>query len=411
MKKIISLFIVFLTLSCSKEESNNTNDQLYEIFKNSSSDARLVLKGSSGTFKYRAFGEFKTSNCGFQIPKNVKLIEQESNNSSTFFIFLDNNYLPIKVYEKGNLDYVTHIFYSVEGIIINKDIRQSDGSYTTQQTIVLDGISVWGQDNALIDNNTPFLLGTAISPCASDIYSAVIENFINYPYNSDSGQNYRIGESLKWLRDIFNDSICNNANGTSFNCDEYSVAAPNVLGGGNPQTPDDLPIPEILDNSEVDCDGVLNGTSYIDSCGNCVDRDSVPTPCFNYITALGTWQMTTTDSCESSNGDIFADNFTSTITFNVDGTVTVDDDSNGIYLVNQYTFIGTQINVNISYRDYFGYVCDGVDYQTVTDSFILNYDFFTNTFQGTGASGANQVQDAGCDVFGRTCTSSIILRR
>ena len=138
---------------------------------------------------------------------------------------------------------------------------------------------------------------------------------------------------------------------------------------------------------------------------------SFPITIQNELSILGDWTITGSDFCEVSDGSTFTDSGSGIITFNDDGTVIMDDDSNGNYLTNSYTFENNTIMITTSYRDYFDPECDGVNYQTVNNSFNLTLENDMTSFSGTTSSSVNTISGDACDRFGRTCNGNATIVR
>jgi hypothetical protein len=130
-----------------------------------------------------------------------------------------------------------------------------------------------------------------------------------------------------------------------------------------------------------------------------------------YTNIYGSWTITENSDCVSSNGDTFTDNGTSSLTLNNNDTVVLDDDSNGNYLSNEFTFENGILAINVSYQDFFSPECGGVNFQTATNAMTLTYDNATNTFSGTSQASRNDVSGSGCNQYGNNCNGTVTLTR
>ncbi|MBR9915511.1 MAG: hypothetical protein GYB32_11910 [Algicola sp.] len=135
-----------------------------------------------------------------------------------------------------------------------------------------------------------------------------------------------------------------------------------------------------------------------------------------YSNIFGAWTIEDFTDCESSDGTLFTDNGVGTFILNDDYTITAENDSNGNYIANSFTFENLTLTANVSYQDFFSPSCAGINFQTVNDTWTLQYNPATNSFSGSGASTANAIsgtneQGIDCDRTGRTCNSTIELIR
>jgi hypothetical protein len=100
---------------------------------------------------------------------------------------------------------------------------------------------------------------------------------------------------------------------------------------------------------------------------------------------LGTWNISGIDNCVNGDGSTFQDTYEDIITFNEDGTVTVENDINDNgYDTNEFNFDGNTLIINLQYEEN----CDNQsdDYILVIDSWSFNYDTANNTFSGSGTT-------------------------
>ncbi|WCO02925.1 lipocalin-like domain-containing protein [Psychroserpens ponticola] len=131
-----------------------------------------------------------------------------------------------------------------------------------------------------------------------------------------------------------------------------------------------------------------------------------------YTNIFGGWFFAENSNCVVSNGDTFMDNGSGELlTLNEDYTAILPDDSNGNYLTNSFTFENNILTINLSYQDFFSPACDGVNFQTATNSMTLTYDKVTNTFNGTSQSSRTDVIGSDCTRYGETCTGTVSLTR
>jgi len=131
-----------------------------------------------------------------------------------------------------------------------------------------------------------------------------------------------------------------------------------------------------------------------------------------YTNIFGGWTFAGNSNCVVSNGDTFTDNGSGELlTLNDNYTVILPDDSNGNYLTNGFTFENGVLSIDLSYQDFFSPACDGVDFQTATNSMTLTYDAVTNTFAGTSQSSRTDVIGSDCTRYGETCTGTVSMMR
>ncbi|WP_033960450.1 lipocalin family protein [Psychroserpens jangbogonensis] len=130
------------------------------------------------------------------------------------------------------------------------------------------------------------------------------------------------------------------------------------------------------------------------------------------VNIFGEWIFAENSNCVVSNGDTFTDNGSGELlTLNVDYTVVLPDDSNGNYLTNGFTFENNILTINLSYQDFFSPACEGVNFQTATNSMTLIYDEATDSFTGTSQSSRNDVIGSDCTRYGETCTGTVSMTR
>lgn len=129
------------------------------------------------------------------------------------------------------------------------------------------------------------------------------------------------------------------------------------------------------------------------------------------VDITGVWSINGSDSCNLTDGTSFTDDYSDQIIINENGTVTLNNDSNGNYITNSYSFIDNVLTIVTSYNDFFTPACDSIDYQTVNDNLTFTYDPSTDSFSGTTYTTANAVSGNGCDINGRTCNGTATLTR
>ena len=129
------------------------------------------------------------------------------------------------------------------------------------------------------------------------------------------------------------------------------------------------------------------------------------------IDISGTWVITENSTCQSTNGDTSTDNGIGILILNDDSTVSIEDDSNGVYLTNNFTFQDNVLTIELSYEKDFSPPCGGIDFQLVNNSYQLMFDEVLGTFSGTSQSSVSEVSDTGCIQFGNSCNGTVFLKR
>ncbi len=131
-----------------------------------------------------------------------------------------------------------------------------------------------------------------------------------------------------------------------------------------------------------------------------------------YTNIFGTWTITENSDCVSTgDGSTFTDNGTAPLTLNEDYTVTAEDDSNGNYITNSFTFENNVLTITASYQDFFSPPCGGVDFKIATYSAVYTYDSETGTFTGTSESSQEEVTGSDCVENGNNCSGTVTLTR
>jgi len=130
-----------------------------------------------------------------------------------------------------------------------------------------------------------------------------------------------------------------------------------------------------------------------------------------YINIFSSWTITENSDCVSTNGNTSTDNGTGPLTLNDDYTVTQEDDANGNYITNNFTFENNVLTITAVYQDFFSPPCGGVDFKIANYSSQLTYNLETDTFTGTSESSQEEVTGPGCVELGNNCSGTVTLTR
>lgn len=122
------------------------------------------------------------------------------------------------------------------------------------------------------------------------------------------------------------------------------------------------------------------------------------------VNVFGTWTINESSDCVGTSGTTSTDNYSGPVSLNEDYTVTMEDDSNGNYLSNSFTFENNVLTINTTYQEFFDPICNGVNSRIANYSAQYNYDNIIDTFTGTTQS--NQEAISGFDEYGNPCSQT-----
>lgn len=120
------------------------------------------------------------------------------------------------------------------------------------------------------------------------------------------------------------------------------------------------------------------------------------------VNIFGTWNYSET-GCGSSEFE-----YTGPFTLNDDYTVTLEDDSSGNYMVNNFTFENNVLLINTQYMDP---TCNDTQFRLETNTWQLNYNSSMDTFSGTGNTVKEAIVASNCNLDTYNCNYNVVLSR
>ncbi|WP_435412627.1 hypothetical protein, partial [Psychroserpens mesophilus] len=120
------------------------------------------------------------------------------------------------------------------------------------------------------------------------------------------------------------------------------------------------------------------------------------------VNIFGTWNYSET-GCGSSEFE-----YTGPFTLNDDYTVTLEDDSSGNYMVNNFTFENNVLLINTQYMDP---TCNDTQFRLETNTWQLNYNSSMDTFSGTGNTVKEAIVAPNCNLDTYNCNYDVTMSR